>query len=979
MSERLRLGYLPLTDAAPLIVAHELGFAAEEGLDLALIRAGSWAQARDLLGTGAVDAAHMLVPMPIAQTLGLGPDYPAFDLLMILSQGGQAIAVSRQVEARLRDLGHPFDFQHAVTARDALEAAHPGPLRVGVPFPFSTQAELVRHWLEGTALAHRLTIRTVPPPQMADALAAGEVDAFCVGEPWASVAVERGVGALLLAGRAIWAAPPEKGLVMTRAFADTRPDPSGFIGSANIDTSSRLCMASSVAGHRHAFGGATMPGLYEDLEQADLVVLTGSNLAWCHPVLHSACWPPRPRVPTCASSSSTPAAPRPARGPICIWPSRRGRMHICSTFFCATCSTRAGWMQAFCPMSRLDAALTAARGARPQETGLPPADLAAFLEMWAGTDRVVTVYSQGINQSDSGTDKVNAILNCHLAAGRIGRPGSGPFSVTGQPNAMGGREVGGLSTTLACHLELENPAHRDAVRAFWNAPRMADRPGLKAVDMFRAVEYGHIKALWIIHTNPAVTMPDADRVARAIAACDFVAVSEAWPDTDTARLADVLLPSTAWGEKDGTVTNSERRISRQRAALPAPGQARADWWQIAQVATRMGFAGFDWAGPAQIFAEHAALSGVAGALGGDFDISDLAGADYATMQPVLWPQGPAQRGGRFFGTGRFHTPDGRARMVPVAAALPAPGAMLLNTGRTRDQWHTMTRTGLSPRLSRHLAEPYLEIHPRDAARLSLATADLAQVRGQGGQAVLRVLVSDRVRPGHPFAPIHWSGQNASGGRIDALVAPVTDPVSGQPASKSAPVSVTRLEARWHGFLVSDAPVAPDCAYWARARLPGGWQVEMAGTTAPPDWQDWAMRLLGLGAPAQTMIDRAQGLARMAFVRDGRLAAALFVAPGPVRLSRSHVGSLLGADPRGCLGGWPAAGMPDVGPEVCACLGVGRNTILRAVAGGCRTVGAIGAAVGAGTSCGSCRPALSALLAEAEAPRPVMAAAQPVPG
>ena len=755
----------------------------------------------------------------------------------------------------------------------------------------------------------------------------------------------------------------------------------GFIGSANIDTNSRLCMASSVAGHRRTFGSDTVPGLYDDLELADLVVLTGSNLAWCHPVLHQrllAAKAARPDMRIVVIDPRRTATCDGADLHLAIAPGADA--HLFNLLLCHLFDT--GRMDAgFLPhVAGLDAALTAARGARPQATGLPPADLAAFLEMWAATDRVVTVYSQGINQSDSGTDKVNAILNCHLATGRIGRPGSGPFSVTGQPNAMGGREVGGLSTTLACHLELENPAHRDAVRAFWNAPRMADRPGLKAVDLSRAVVHGRIKALWIIHTNPAVTMPDADRVARAIAACDFVAVSEAWPDTDTARLADVLLPSTAWGEKDGTVTNSERRISRQRAALPAPGQARADWWQIAQVATRMGFAGFDWAGPAQIFAEHAALSGVAGALGGDFDISDLAGADYTTMQPVLWPQGPAQRGGRFFGTGRFHTPDGRARMVPVAAALPAPGAMLLNTGRTRDQWHTMTRTGLSPRLSRHLAEPYLEIHPRDAARLSLATADLAQVRGQGAQAVLRVLVSDRVRPGHPFAPIHWSDQTASGGRIDALVAPVTDPVSGQPASKSAPVSVARLEARWHGFLISDAPVAPDCAYWARARLPGGWQVEMAGTTAPPDWQDWAMRLLGLGAPAQTMIDRAQGLARMAFVRDGRLAAALFVAPGPVRLSRSHVGSLLGADPRGCLGGWPAAGMPDAGPEVCACLGVGRNTILRAVAGGCRTVGEIGAAVGAGTSCGSCRPALSALLAAAETPpAPVLAIAQPALG
>lgn len=741
----------------------------------------------------------------------------------------------------------------------------------------------------------------------------------------------------------------------------------GFIGSANIDTNSRLCMASSVAGHRRAFGSDTVPGLYEDLELADLVVLTGSNLAWCHPVLHQrlmAAKAARPQMRIVVIDPRRTATCEGADLHLAIAPGADA--HLFNLLLCHLFDT--GRVAAdFLPhVAGLDAALSAARMADPAATGLPPADLAAFLEIWAATDRVVTVYSQGINQSDTGTDKVNAILNCHLAAGRIGRPGSGPFSVTGQPNAMGGREVGGLSNMLACHLELENPAHRDAVRAFWNAPRMAERPGLKAVELFRAVEEGRIKALWIIHTNPAVTMPDADRVARAIAACDFTVVSEAWPDTDTARLAQVLLPSAAWGEKDGTVTNSERRISRQRAVLPAPGQARADWWQIAQVARRMGFAGFDWTGPAQIFAEHAALSGVAGALGGDFDISALAEADYASLQPVLWPQGPAQQGGRFFGDGRFHTPDGRARMVPVTAMLPAPAGMMLNTGRIRDQWHTMTRTGLSPRLSAHLAEPYLEIHPHDAARLSLVTADLAQVRGQGAEAVLRVWVSDRVRPGHPFAPIHWSGLDASAGRIDAVVAPVTDPVSGQPASKAAPVTISRFAARWYGFLVSDAPVAPDCAYWARARLSGGWQVEMAGLTAPADWQDWAMRLLGLGPPAQAMADAGQGAARMAFVRDGRLAAALFVSRHPVRLSRVHVGGLLGADPRGCLGGWPAVGAPDAGPHVCACLGVGRNTILRAIAGGCRTVGAIGAATGAGTSCGSCRPDLSALLVPAGA-------------
>ncbi|MEQ3641827.1 MULTISPECIES: ABC transporter substrate-binding protein [Paracoccus] len=227
MTDRLRLGYVPLTDAAPLIIARELGFAAEEALDLDLVRAGSWAQCRDMLGTGAVVAAHMLVPLPIAQGLGLGPAFPDLDLLMVLSQGGQAIAVSRAIAARLKGQGHGFDFRDPRAARDALARAHPGPLRVGVPFPFSTQAELVRHWLDGTGLAARLSIHTVPPPLMADALAAEEVDAYCVGEPWASRAVERGVGALLLPGSAIWAAPPEKGLVMTRAFAEGHPDPTG--------------------------------------------------------------------------------------------------------------------------------------------------------------------------------------------------------------------------------------------------------------------------------------------------------------------------------------------------------------------------------------------------------------------------------------------------------------------------------------------------------------------------------------------------------------------------------------------------------------------------------------------------------------------------------------------------------------------------------------------------------------------------------
>jgi assimilatory nitrate reductase catalytic subunit len=735
----------------------------------------------------------------------------------------------------------------------------------------------------------------------------------------------------------------------------------GFIGSANIDTNSRLCMASSVAGHRRAFGTDTVPGQYEDLELADLVVLVGSNLAWCHPVLHQRLMAAREargsklvvidprRTATCEGADLH----------LAIAPGADG--HVFNLLLCHLADT--GHLDTdFLPhVSGLDAALADARASQPGDTGLAPDDLARFLSLWAASDKVVTVYSQGINQSDSGTDKVNAILNCHLATGRIGRPGSGPFSVTGQPNAMGGREVGGLANMLACHLDIENPAHRAAVQGFWAAPRMAGKPGLKAVDMFRAVGDGRIKALWIMHTNPAVTLPEADQVARAIAACDFVVVSDIRADTDTARLAHILLPATAWGEKDGTVTNSERMISRQRAFLPPPGQARPDWWHLAQVAQRMGFDGFDWAGPEAIFAEYTQLSAVALKQGSDFDITGLQSLDYDRLAPTIWPVGKP----RFFADGRFHTPDGRGRMVPVAARLPAKATPLhpfrLNTGRIRDQWHTMTRTGLAPRLGQHLGEPFLEIHPADATRLGLAPATLAEVSSPHGRAILRVLVTDRVAPGHPFAPLHWTGQTAPTGRIDAVVPALTDPVSGQPASKSAAVAIRPFAARWYGFAVSHDDLRPDCAYWAKATVAGGMQMELAGDTLPPDWAEFAHRLFGI--PATTSLsDPARGIHRFAVLHAGRVTGALFIAPDPVRLARGHVAAQLGAADALVLAGLPAADRPDPGPTICACLNVGLNTILTAIRSGQgHSTESIGAALGAGTNCGSCRPELAALI------------------
>lgn len=741
----------------------------------------------------------------------------------------------------------------------------------------------------------------------------------------------------------------------------------GYIGSANIDTNSRLCMASAVAGHRRAFGSDTVPGLYEDLELADTVVLVGSNLAWCHPVLYQ-------RL----------VAAREARGTrvIVIDPRRTATCDVADLHLQIAPGSDAALFNLLlaeisrrsevCPddLENIQEALAAARATSPAVTGLAHSQLRQFFDLWMHSDKVVTVWSQGVNQSDSGTDKVNAILNCHLASGRIGRPGMGPFSVTGQPNAMGGREVGGLANMLACHLEIGNPDHREAVRTFWNAPRMAQRSGLKAVDMFRAVEEGRIKALWVICTNPAVTLSEADRVARAIAGCDFVVVSDIMAQTDTMRFAHVALPATGWGEKDGTVTNSERRISRQRRVLTPPGQARDDWRILAEVGRRMGWgASFGWQHPAQVFAEYAALSGVAAGLGSDFDISahaEISVAQYDALEPFLWPQSATKQGGRFFGDGRFHTPSGRGRMVAVTPRPPQPVSeaypFRLNTGRVRDHWHTMTRTGLSPRLSRHLAEPYLELHPTDAAQLGLQPAALAEVTNAHGSAVLRVLVSDRVAPGHPFAPMHWTGETAPTGRVDALVPGATDPVSGQPALKSAAVAIRPFAARWFGFAVSAGEMRPDCDYWARAILPNGVQAELAGRKPPADWTDHARALFGLEDEPLVVHDRARGQVRLAFLRDGRLQAALFVAAGPVALSRSHITALLCEGGAEVLAGRPGAGRPDEGALVCACFGIGVNSIVKAIASRRLTsVEAVGQALRAGTNCGSCRPEIRALL------------------
>lgn len=746
----------------------------------------------------------------------------------------------------------------------------------------------------------------------------------------------------------------------------------GFIGSANIDTNSRLCMASSVAGHKRAFGSDTVPGTYRDLEQADLIVLVGSNLAWCHPVLHQ-------RI-------ATAKAARPEMRVINIDPRRTATSQLADLHLSiapdgdvALFNGLLAYLEA---QGRVDhtyvdahvtgfaSALTAAQATDPVQSGLSADDLAVFYSMWAGTKKVVTVYSQGVNQSSCGTDKVNAILNCHLATGRIGRPGMGPFSVTGQPNAMGGREVGGLANMLANHLDIENADHRNAVQTFWGSPAICTSQGLKAVDLFQACADGKIKALWVMSTNPAVSLPDAQGVANAIANVPFTVVSDIMARTDTGDLADVLLPATGWGEKSGTVTNSERRISRQRPFLPVPGQARPDWQIICDVAAAMGWAeAFSYASPAQIFREYAQLSAATRQFGRDFDISGLAHLSddaYDSLQPVQWPvpvAGKQQR--RFFGKGGFYHADGKARMLALGApATPQRPQFHLNTGRNRDQWHTMTRTGKSARLGAHLAEPYVEIHPDDARQIGIGTAGLVVLTNGTNVSVLRGWPTDRVARGALFAPMHWTRQQTASGPVNAVVRTGTDPVSGQPALKFGQVAATRFDARWYGYAATQHEMQVFGDYCAIARTHTGWQAELAGTSDIDDADAILAHLVGpLAGDLSHVRDAATGIQRVAQHVDGHLTALLFLAPDPVQLSRPHAIAAIGqASPSGAaLAGRAAGAQVDPGATICACMSVGLNDIKRAIAKGAASVDALGTCTGAGTNCGACKPELAALL------------------
>jgi assimilatory nitrate reductase catalytic subunit len=620
----------------------------------------------------------------------------------------------------------------------------------------------------------------------------------------------------------------------------------GLIGTNNVDTNSRLCMSSAVAGYKQTLGADAPPACFDDLNHAATLFITGSNTAFAHPILYR-------RIEDAKRAN-------PALRTIVVDPRRTETADAADLFLqilpgtdVALCNGLLhvmlweGWLDTAyiaAHTTGFDALKARVRDFTPKDTaqlcGIREADLIQAARWFAGLADVgagarkptLSLYCQGLNQSASGTAKNAALINLHLATGQLGRPGAGPFSLTGQPNAMGGREVGGLANLLSAHRDLGNPEHRAEVARLWGVADVPARPGKTAVEMFEAVADGEIKALWIACTNPAQSMPDVSAVRRALEVAEFVVVQEAFSTTATCAYADLLLPASTWGEKDGTVTNSERRISRVRPAVPAQGDARDDWRIAVDFARRLetrlrpgrpSLFAFDT--PESVWNEHREST-----RGRDLDITGLS---YAALErtPQQWPfvEGAVSGKSRLYEDGVFPTPDGRARFVDtpfdkLAEPRDVRYPFSLNTGRLRDQWHGMSRTGTIGRLFGHVPEPSIDMHGQDMQRLALVDGDLVQVTSRRGSIVLPARSSTQQGLAQAFIAMHWgdeflsgatsTGQRASG--VNALTSPAFCPSSKQPELKHAAVKIRKAELPWK--LLGVAWLEADDALRAREQL-----------------------------------------------------------------------------------------------------------------------------------------------------------------
>ncbi|MEF7616311.1 molybdopterin-dependent oxidoreductase [Aquincola sp. MAHUQ-54] len=810
----------------------------------------------------------------------------------------------------------------------------------------------------------------------------------------------------------------------------------GLIGTNNVDTNSRLCMSSAVAGYKATLGADAPPACYDDLAHARTLFITGSNTAYAHPILFRRIEDAKranpalrmivvdPRRTDTAAAADLHLQLLPGSD-VALY---HGLLHLMLWDGLVDTAYIAAHTTGF------DALKARVREYTPRETsrltGVPEDRIVQAAAWFAGLDEpgagapvaartpTLSLYCQGLNQSASGTAKNAALINLHLATGQIGKPGAGPFSLTGQPNAMGGREVGGLSNLLSAHRDLANPGHRAEVARLWGVDDVPAAPGKSAVDMFRAAADGQIKALWIACTNPAQSMPDQALVREAMARCEFVVVQEAFATTATTPYADLLLPATTWGEKEGTVTNSERRISRVRPAVPAPGQARNDWHIATEFAQRLETrlrcgrpSLFDYPTPESVWIEHREST-----RGRDLDITGLSYARLEAEGPQQWPlpEGAATGRARLYEDGVFPTADGRARFFdtpfePVAEPRDVRYPFSLNTGRLRDQWHGMSRTGTLGRLFGQVPEPTVDLHPQELQRLGLQPGDLVHVTSRRGSIVLPAAADDGIAPAQAFIAMHWgeeflSGRSARGvplAGVNALTTPRYCPRSMQPELKHCAVKLLKAELPWR--LVAMAWLPEDelqparqalqplmrefahavCVPFGHAR--GGVLFRAAHDSAPPvSLVRKVETLLGLAygshdAPVLHYEDPRRGQRRAMRMRqvDGDRRLEGFLLAGDTRAEAWLKPLLQDELPTQAYGrqlltpgAKPPLPTPARGRQVCTCFNVGEAQIAEALP---RCHGSpderlvqLQGALRCGTNCGSCIPELKRLVAQTTA-------------
>ena len=590
----------------------------------------------------------------------------------------------------------------------------------------------------------------------------------------------------------------------------------GFLGTNNIDTNSRLCMSSAVAGYIKTLGEDAVPICYDDIEEADCFFIAGANPAWCHPILfrrieqHIERNPnvkmvvvdPR-RTQTCAQADLH-LQIRPGTDTVLYHAIGRCLIEQGDIDLDFIRNHADGFDAYRAEVMKTEVEEAALR------CDVPESDI-RLAARWIGEAKgFLTMWAMGLNQSAAGVNKNLSLINLNLITGHIGKPGSGPFSLTGQPNAMGGREVGGMANLLAAHRNLLDPQQRQAVADFWGVNELSAHPGLTATQMFDALREGTMKAVWIICTNPMVSLPDAHRVEEALQKAAFVVVQDISNRSDTVAYADLVLPAAGWLEKEGTMTNSERRISHLSKGVDPPGEALPDAEILCRFAQKMGYSGFDFTDAAAIYAEHCTLT-----KGTNIDISGL---DYATLQErrtVQWPVPHHDHPGtpRLFTDRQFHTPNRRAQILPsgpesASEPLSPDYPLVLTTGRIRDQWHTRTKTGKVRKLNQHIAQPFLEIHPDDARARQVSEGDVVVVSGTRGSVRVHARIADSIKRGVVFLPMHWGKiLQETFGRANNLTNNHYDPVSKEPDFKFSAVQVAKFKKKKEKLIVVGAGAA----------------------------------------------------------------------------------------------------------------------------------------------------------------------------